>query len=434
MSRPVRPVLLYANLVSDLAVDLDQREVLRTWAEQAPREVWLLHPGDVLVSPVPVGEEFLAYACALTGVPRESVTVVAMPQAFGAVDAHARHHGAVAGVRSASGGRPVGAVLPTALDASAVALANALGVPLAPYPSAAAAEAALEVTWLLNTKAGFRTAARELGMNLPDGRVCRREEVPGAVRDLLRTHEHVVVKPDRSAGGHGLRFLSAAAGEWTCDDLAPVGGAAGRWVVEERIDVACSVSIQLETGPQGPWPLFSGAMRTDEGSFTGYVSPLTPSLAHAGPPLEKWGRALGGFLAEHGYAGPFSLDAMVSSDGSLFAGESNVRRTATSTPQAMVTRLAATAATAAVTASAGPRDPAWATGTVRAPRPYHFEEAVARLHEDGTAYDPRTGEGVVLYAGMPPDGRTWRYAVIADGHATLARYEAQLHSSWASVP
>ncbi|MEU7555071.1 peptide ligase PGM1-related protein [Streptomyces sp. NPDC044571] len=430
-----RPLLLYANLVSDLAVDLDERDVLRTWAEQAPREVWMLYPGDVLVSPVPVGEEFLAYACGLTGIPPESVTVVDLPQAFGAVDGEARHHGAVARVRRASGGRPVGAVLPTALDASAVALADGLGVPLAPYASAAAAGAALEVTRLLNTKAGFRNVARELGMRLPDGRVCRREELAGAVRNLLLTHEQVVVKPDRSAGGHGLRFLSAAAGEWNPDDLAPVGGAGASWVVEERIDVACSVSIQLETGPHGPRPVFSGEMRTDEGSFTGYVSPLTPPLAHAGPTLEKWGRALGGFLAEHGYAGPFSLDAMVSADGSLFAGESNVRRTATTTPQAMVTRLAATAASAATSASAaGAREPAWATGKVQAPRPYRFDEAVTRLHADGTAYDPASGEGVVLYAGAPPDGRTWRYAVIADGHAALARYEAMLHASWASVP
>ncbi|MFE9219709.1 peptide ligase PGM1-related protein [Streptomyces lavendulae] len=28
------------------------------------------------------------------------------------------------------------------------------------------------------------------------------------------------------------------------------------------------------------------------------------------------------------------------------------------------------------------------------------------------AFDPERGEGVVLYADTPPDGRSWRYAVI----------------------
>ncbi|MFD3333665.1 peptide ligase PGM1-related protein [Streptomyces sp. NPDC058700] len=416
MDRP-GPQVLYANLVSDLAVDLEQREVLGAWAEQAPREAWLLRAGDILVTPVPVGEAFLQYACALTGVPRGSVTVLTLPDGFVSAGRPAPYPAAVEAVRRAAAGRPVAAVLPTALDAAAIGLARGLGTTVAPYASADAAETALDVTRLLNTKAGFRRTARALGMLLPDGRVCPRDEVAGVVEELLGSHERVVVKPDRSAGGHGLLFLSSADGPWAADALAPVGGADGLWVVEEEIDVARSVSVQLETGPDGPRSLFSGEMRTVEGSFTGYLSPLPAPVAQCAPTLESWGRALGGFLTDHGYAGPFSVDAMVSADGRLHAGESNVRRTATTTPQAMVARLAGTA------------DPTWATGRLRAPAPYSFEEAVDRLRAGRIDFDRARGEGIVLYAGAPADGLTWRYAVVAADPDGVARYEELLRSS-----
>ncbi|MEF2528584.1 peptide ligase PGM1-related protein [Streptomyces sp. CS62] len=415
------PLVHYANLVSDLAVDLAEGGALRAWAEQAPREVWLLRPGDVLVSPVEIGEEFLAYACALTGVPRASLAVVADPGAFGAA-ARPGPHPAAAAVRAAAGSRVPAAVLPTALDASAVALARELGTPVHPYATADDAEAALEVTRLLNTKAGFREAGRALGMRLPDGRVCRRGGVAAAVARMLRAHGEVVVKPDRSAGGHGMLFLSADAGPWTARGLAAVGGERGMWVVEERIDAVRSVSVQMETGPHGPRTLFTGEMRTVEGAFAGYAAPLPEGSAGLGAVLEEWGGALGRYLAERGYAGPFGLDAMVSADGVPYAGESNVRRTATTTPQAMAARLAA---------AAGYGERAWATGRVRAEPGLRFGSAVARLRAEGLAYDPARCEGVVLYAGAPARGAAWRYAVLAPDLAGALRYEALLHAAWA---
>ncbi|MFE3790411.1 peptide ligase PGM1-related protein [Streptomyces goshikiensis] len=42
-----------------------------------------------------------------------------------------------------------------------------------------------------------------------------------------------------------------------------------------------------------------------------------------------------------------------------------------------------------------------------------FDGALARLRTSRLAFDPVRGEGVVLYADAPPDGRSWRYAVIA---------------------
>ncbi|WP_435975580.1 peptide ligase PGM1-related protein [Streptomyces sp. Qhu_M48] len=411
-------IIVFANFLSDLAVDLDEGQILTAWAQQAPRKAWLLRPGDVFVTPVPLSREFLRYVYDLTGVPPGSTAVVEVPPAGAVPLARAvREAGLVEKVRALAGDRGA-ALLPTALDASAIAFARDIGIGVHPYPTVEAAQAALKTAMLLNTKTGFRETAGQLGMRLPRGRMCRRPEAEGVARDLLRDHERVVVKPDRSAGGHGMRFVSR-------DDLRggaslaldTVGGPEGLWVVEEHLDVAESVSVQVEVSASGTRTLFSGAMRTVEGSFTGYASPLPLSCAHAAGELEEWGTALGRYLADHGYAGPFGLDALVDTDGVAYASESNIRRTATTTPHAMVTRLTEGSATA---------QPAWSVSKGWTRTAMDFDEVLARLGASRLAFDPDRGEGVVLYADAPPDGRSWRYVVIARSAGDVAEQEAAL--------
>lgn len=412
------PIVVFANFLSDLAVDLDEGQILTQWAQQAPRKAWLLRPGDVFVTPVPLSREFLRYVYDLTGVPSESVAVIEVPPAGAVPLARAvREAGLVEQVRALVGDRGA-ALLPTALDASAVAFARDIGIDVHPYPTVEAAEAALKVTTLLNTKTGFRETAGQLGMRLPTGRMCRRPEAEGVARALLRDHERVVVKPDRSAGGHGMRFVSRNDLMGAASlPLDTVGGPEGLWVVEECLDVAESVSIQMEVSAAGTRALFSGAMRTVQGSFTGYASPLPPSGAHVADALEEWGTALGRHLADHGYAGPFGLDALVDMTGVAYASESNIRRTATTTPHAMVTRLTA--------GSAAP-PPAWSVAKGWTRSPMDFEGALARLRASHLAFDPDRGEGVVLYADAPPDGRSWRYAVIARSAGDVEEQESVL--------
>ncbi|MFD8019096.1 peptide ligase PGM1-related protein [Streptomyces lavendulae] len=412
------PIVVFANFLSDLAVDLDEGQILMTWARQAPRKAWLLRPGDVFVTPVRVSREFLQYVYGLTGMTPESAVVIEVPPAGAVPLARAvREAGLLERVRALAGDRGA-ALLPTALDASAIAFARDIGIGVHPYPTVEAAEAALKTTMLLNTKTGFRETAEQLGMRLPTGRMCRRPEVEGVVRDLLRDHARVVVKPDRSAGGHGMRFVSR-------DDLRSgvglpldtVGGPEGLWVVEEHLDVAESVSVQVEVSTSGTRALFSGAMRTVQGSFTGYTSPLPPSCAQLAGELEEWGTALGRYLADHGYAGPFGLDALVDTGGVAYASESNIRRTATTTPHAMVTRL---------TAGSVNTHPAWSVSKGRTRAPMDFDEVLARLRASRLAFDPDRGEGVVLYADAPPDGRSWRYVLIARSAGDVGEQETAL--------
>ncbi|MFD8195625.1 preATP grasp domain-containing protein [Streptomyces wuyuanensis] len=417
------PLIIWANFFSDLAVDLPASGVLEHWAEQAPRKVWLMRPGDVLVTPVPPGPEFLAHACELLHVPDGSVTVVTVPRLPGTTMADAVERvGLTERLGALAAERQGARLLPVALDRATVALAARLGLRVAPYGPAGVTASAVDTAYRLNTKAGFRAVAGELGIRVPPGRVCPGGGLTTAVRAMLGRYGRVVVKPDRSAGGCGLTFLSRAGSA-----LGPIDhGASGTWVVERCLDVARSVSVQLITRPGAATRVVhSGEMRTAAGSYTGYVSPLHGVARRTVRELERWGTALGAYLAARGYAGPYGLDAVVTADGTLYATESNVRRTATTTPQAMVERLARTA---------GFEDRAWLVASGRTPAARGFADTLRQLRAEGLAWSPGTGEGVVLYGDAPADGRSWRYAVIGPGPTRVAEIETALARALAFVP
>ncbi|MFE7775206.1 peptide ligase PGM1-related protein [Streptomyces sp. NPDC057445] len=408
------PLIVYANFFSDAAVGLAAHEVMAAWAEQAPRKIWLLRPGDVLVTPVPLSEAFRRYASDLLGVPRESVAVVTAPPAPGLPMAEALcRAGLLDTLRRLVAERPGAELLPVALDASTAAFAARLGLPVAPYGPGGLERGAVDVAYRLNTKSGFRTVAADLGMRIPAGRVCGAEGLRATVAAMLGGYERVVVKPDRSAGGQGLRFLSRS----DPAPMPPPEDPAGTWVVEQCLDVARSVSIQMEVGQAGPHAVFSGEMRTAGGCYTGYVSPLEDAAQPFVAELERWGAALGRHLARFGYAGPYGIDAVIAADGSLYATESNVRRTATTTARSMVERLGR---------AAGLGSPAWLLGKRPTRSRHDFDDALRLLRTRDLAWDPGRGEGVVLYGDAPADGRSWRYAVIASGRARAAELEGAL--------
>ncbi|WP_405652218.1 peptide ligase PGM1-related protein [Streptomyces sp. RK9] len=412
--RPAQLVL--ANFASALAVDLSEHVVLQKWATQAPREVWLLRPGDLLVTPVRPSEAFLKAACGLLGMAPADVDIVTVPDLPGLAMADSvRRAGLLPVLARWAHERPGARLLPVALDTPTALLARELGIGMAPYPDEAPpTPRTVAAVRELNTKSGFRTAARDLGIRIPPGETCAAADLPDVIRDALGVHGGVAVKPDRAAGGHGLRFLTEPETEPEADPevgaesgaaptltSAPVR-AANRWVVERLIPHRWSLSAQFTVeGSSTHWD-FDGSMTVHDGAFTGYRSP-SPVPRAAGE-LREWGALFGRHLAARGYHGPFGLDALLAEDGStLYATEANVRRTATTTPYALVRRLAA----------AGQRsDAAWHTGHTPGGPDASFEQTNTLLTEAGLTYDPDTGEGVVLYADVS-SGVPVRYLVVA---------------------
>ncbi|MEE4544081.1 peptide ligase PGM1-related protein [Streptomyces sp. V4-01] len=408
-------LVILANFVSPLAVDLSEEAVLRQWSQQAPRKLWLARPGDVVITPVPVSAPFRRYVSDRLGIADGSVTVITVPDTPHLPMAEAlTQHGLLDTVRALVRDRPGARLLPTALDEASVALAADLRIPVVPYETGTPHPGVLQTVADLNTKSGFRAVADPLGLRLPHGRACTGTELSRATGELLAAHEQVVVKPDRSAGGHGLHFVTRS--DRTAQPPPP---ADSRWVVEHYVDHTRAVSAQGHVTADRVEVSYDGEMRMSGGSFAGYRSPLDDLPGPAREELTDWTRALGHHLADEGYRGPYSLDAVCTRDGILYALECNVRRTATTTAHTMVTRIPRT------TRTSGPA-PVWSTGTATATSPLSFDSVVARLDTAGLDFRPGDTEGVLFYTDRPVGGLGWRYAALAADHVRLAELEVRL--------
>ncbi|MFG3283244.1 peptide ligase PGM1-related protein [Streptomyces sp. NPDC048111] len=411
-------LVVLANFESPLAVGAREVSIQRQWSQQAPRKLWLTRPGDVVITPVPISEPFRRYVAERLGTPRNSVRVVTLPDTPGLPMSQAlKGQGLLRPLRAMVRDAPGARLLPTALDAASIALAADLDIPVLPYEAGRPRPDVLRAVAELNTKSGFRIRAGQLALRLPHGVVCTGAQLGRVIGELLSTYEEVVVKPDRSAGGHGLRFVTRN------DRSRPAPPPHSRWVVERYVADARAVSAQGEVTAAGVEVPYDGEMRMSGGSFTGYRAPLDDLPEKTREELAGWTRALGRHLAATGYRGPYSLDAVADRSGTLYALECNVRRTATTTAHALVTRLT----------RAGHPAPAWSTGTVRTGSRLSFDRAVARLDKAGLDFRPGDVEGVLLYTDRPKDGRGWRYAALAPDRARLAELEARLTAALGSA-
>jgi hypothetical protein len=98
------------------------------------------------------------------------------------------------------------------------------------------------------------------------------------------------------------------------------------------------------------------------------------------------------------------------------AGSERHALLADTTVQAMVSRLAGT----------GRAAPTWSIGKTRTASVLSFDAMLRRLDDAGLLLRPGDREGVVLYAGRPPDGVGRRYTILAPDRARLAEQEAGL--------
>ncbi|UGY92779.1 peptide ligase PGM1-related protein [Streptomyces gobiensis] len=426
-------MLILSNRISEILSDTWLSGLLGATVAQSPRKIWLVEPGDVVVTPLPVPPAFKAYACELIEVDPDAVTVLTVPSGTKVPLAEAvRRDGVMGRLREIAEGRPEMRILPYQLDRSIAELAATLGLPLHHYGSAGVGNEALDAVYRLNAKSGFREAAERLAFPVPDGRVCRDAAELRAAVSEMSAYPQLIVKPARSSNGYGITRLPQASPaeieERISAYLRTAGDLPGGWVVEEYIDAALDVSVQVLAEPGGARVLYHGMMRNTEDAYRGYCSPLpeTPETAGEGTDRLLWmGERFGHYLAEHGYYGHCSVDARLTGDGRVYAIESNVRRTGTTTFDVLVHRLVPDAR---VGGGAGAPGPVWVADCRPGGMPRDFGQAVARLRTGGLAFDRKHAEGAVLLnSALVPEGR-WSYLVIGDSHERVLELERAVHA------
>ncbi|WP_420082246.1 peptide ligase PGM1-related protein [Streptomyces sp. JL4002] len=422
MTTREHPRMFFGNFVNELMVATPTARHAKALVAVSPRKVWLTQPGDVVVLPTAPSEPLWEYACDLLGFARSSVTSVAAPSEdlITLTDA-VRKNGLTGHLRALAEAAPGLRFQPFALDRPALDLAAELGLPVDGYADGRPSDAAVEAVYRINTKPGFRDVAAELGIRTAAGRVAAdRGELLTAVRDTVAAHGGAVVKPVRGSNGYGVRFLSEEdlpGLEALLDSyLADVSDQPSGWVVEQRLDLARVVTVEMEVTDAGPQVLHVGEMRTPNGSFSGQVTPLEEN-SPAVDRLTADGLTLGRHLDRIGYRGPFDIDGGITGDGQLFATESNLRRTGATYLDLLVRRFLGTEGAARAVWLADSR-PGGVTPD--------FAAGLGLVRDAGLAFEPGAAEGVVLTADTLAFDGKWRYLVMGTSHRRVEEIEKRL--------
>lgn len=421
-SRRDYPLLVFGNFVNELMVTVPVHRHADALVAVSPRKIWLTRPGDVLVTPRAMPKPLCDYACELLGFAPSDVTLIDAPtEGLATLTAAVRANALVGRLREEARSRPGIRFQAFAQDRPALDLAAELGVPVEGYEESGVPDAAVEAVYAVNTKIGFRRIATELGIRVAEGHTCAGpEDLAAALRKVLDTKGAAVVKPLRGSNGYGVRF-------WEAGDLARLDGdLAGYldsvaeqppgWVVEERLDFARVVTVEMEVYAAGPQVLHVGEMRTPNGSFSGQVTPLVASSG-ATDELVRGGLALGRRLHEAGYRGPFDIDGGITADDTLYATESNVRKTGCTYLDLLVRRLLGEERAAASVWIADSRP-----GGVEA----DFASGLARVRAAGLDFTPGADEGVVLTADTLAFDGKWRYLVLGRTRERTEELETRL--------
>ncbi|CUU59688.1 hypothetical protein Ga0074812_13068 [Parafrankia irregularis] len=406
--------VVLANTISPVMVSTPSPRYGRMMAAVTPRKLWQACGGDAVVTLAPASWEFRAYVGATLGREPDAVDVVAPP---------AVSTGHAVDVLRASGRIDEvvarGTVAPFALDPQVASLASAYGLRVAPYRDQPPAEA-VRAASLINTKAGFRAVAAELGLPLaPGGAAGDAAQLRRKLPAVAERHRRVIVKLDRGSNGYGNFVVDADQGpvsEQVERGLAEAAEQRSGYVYEAFLDFHSVPSIEMEVLDDSVRPLYTCDQRTVDRSFTGMVTPATTASSLL-TRLTAHATQVGWWLHRHGYRGVFDLDTGLHDvDGktAFVCSEVNGRRTG-GTYLHELSRLLL---------DAGPYEEiAWRADSRRAPAGARFAQGVRALADAGLA-PSATGGGVVLTADtLEIDGR-WRYLVVGTSPAAVAEREA----------
>ncbi|QTA36133.1 peptide ligase PGM1-related protein [Streptomyces sp. CA-256286] len=396
------------NLVNDVMIENAPPSYARAMASVTPRKLWLARPDDCLVVLAPCRPAFRDYVERTLGTDLGRVELVQPDEIF---TGHAldlvEQAGAVGKVASRS------ELLPFVLDHRVVEFAARTGTPVAGY-DALPTQRTLCAVRRINTKHGFRSVARALGLPVaPGGHARTLPELCARLEEFLKERPAAIVKINRSSNGYGTVVVRAGGPKSPTEQLTESLGRADErgcgWVYEEFLDFVSVPSAEMIVEEHGPVPFSSCDQRTVDSAWTGMTA---PAEARGAAIAHEAALAIGAWLHGEGFRGVFDVDCCLLPDGHVVT-EANVRRTGGTYLEELARRLT------------GQASPYWLADVRRGDRGPGFDVAVDAIESAGLAEGPTR---VVLTADTTEiDGR-WRYLVVGSDRAALLEAERVLAS------
>lgn len=337
--------LIIANTINDLTyreLSPDKTSLIDLFAFQ---ELWLIQPGDVIVTARPMPSDFVSIVCNTLGIDHRAFTCLC-PQAHPeeTLLSAIRRAGMLSELRTVAKSNPRLQIRACAMDRPLVELAAQIELPIEGYHCAPSTKL-LEIVERLNTKSGFRDLCQSLDLRVAPGfSNVSAQGVRPAVDSILLKHDEAIVKSDRGSGGSGqFRVAKGTFEKATIHELDHFVDTKSRsahsFVVEACLPLQLDPTIDVEISETGARCLYIGAMDCSNGTFSGMT---VPAGALAGKRLEEFRHAadlIGAHLFQMGYRGFFDIDAGVTTAGELFLFEANVRRTSTSLWDSVLRRV-----------------------------------------------------------------------------------------------
>jgi hypothetical protein len=421
------PRLVFANLVNELMIGSASPAYAQGLYAVSPRKIWLAYPGDVVVTPRPIGERFKAYACDLLGVDPSRITTLspeAQPTELLAeavlrtglhrhlADLAARHAGL--------------ALVCFALDEPTLRWAEEVGATLEGFDELPSRDLR-DALYRLNTKSGFRQAAQKLGLPTAPGEFCEGfDALLATLRRFGGERGGVIVKFDRSSNGYGHLTIppdemasEAGLRDRLVRHLAAFSQQPSNFTVEAFQPFTHVPSVEMVVEESGVRLLYVCDQRCRNASFFGMVTPPVGLPASAERELLRAGEVFGDSLRGLGYRGVFDVDAGLTDAGQLFVTETNLRRTGGTYLDTLVRRLVG---------ERYPETQVWWADARPAGPDLGFFDGWAALGETGLAFSPERGRGVVLTADTMSIDRKWRYLIIAHGADEAREIETALEA------
>ncbi len=404
----LRSKVYLANLLNTVMIDQPPAGYARTMAAVTPRKLWLAEPGDCVVVLAPCAGGFREYVESVTATPSHSIDVIAPDEL---TPAHP-----VDIVEGADAVRLVEArelLVPFVVDEPVLEFAQRTGMEIHPYQRHPAPET-IETIRAVNTKAGFRVVATELGLPVADGGFAPTvADLAVALAEFLHDHPAAIVKVNRSSNGCGT-FVCRSGDDIEQHIEHSVTDVATRhcgWVYEEYLPFVAAPSVELFVDDNGVHDFYTCDQRTRDNAWTGMVTPAVPSpsldqLVHAATRFGQW-------LRQRGFRGYFDVDGGTVAGGYVVT-EANVRRTGGSYLQQLARRLAP-----------GEHPTHWLADVRTGETRMNFTQAVSAI-EHARLADPAAPACVLLTADtLAIDGK-WRYFVIGRNPAAIADAERVL--------